>query len=239
MSDPMAVFPVNDGPSAEVLLAEANHRVANYLGILSGLVETRRMAVARGSPTLTRDQVGHMLDGIAAKIASMAQLHRALAYRRGEADVSLGDYLTQSCSVVIATLGIADRVRFSSTLAKCGKVSAGQAQSVALIVNELLMNALKYAHPTGIPVQFRLACRRDDDGQIIIETEDDGVGLPDGFDVTRDGGLGFKVIRTLVDSLGGRFEANSDSLGTSFRFAFPGAGRSPARQGPPQLSIVA
>lgn len=202
--------------------AEANHRIANQLGILAGLVETQRIAVSKGPELLTSDQVGHLLDGIAAKIASVAQLHRTLAHSCDVVHVDLGKYLAESCSVIIATLGIGDRVLTSFDLDEGCNVSAEQAQSVALIVNEVLTNALKYAHPTGIPVQFRLACRSIDDGQVIIEIEDDGVGLPDGFDMVRDGGFGFRLIRTLVDSLDGSLDVTSDSLGTSIRFIFRG-----------------
>jgi two-component sensor histidine kinase len=216
---------------AEILwdraLAEANHRIANQLGILAGMVAAQRVAVSRGPGLLTSDQVGHLLDGIAGKIASVAQLHRTLAGRSDAVHVDLGKYLAESCSVIISTLGIGERLRISFVLDERCNVSAEQAQSVALIVNEILTNALKYAHPTGIPVQFRLACRSADDGQVIVETEDDGVGLPDGFDMSRDGGFGFRLIRTLVDSLDGNFDVESDSLGTLFRFTFRGVRCSP------------
>jgi two-component sensor histidine kinase len=228
-----------NGSRVDRLIAESNHRIANHLALLAGTVQTRRMALSRGPEALSRDQVGEMLEEIAAKIASVAHLHRTLARPRQARKVELGKYLAESCSVVISTLGVGGRLRVLYMLEAGCDVTAEQAQSLALIVNELLMNALKYAHPSGVPVELRLACRSEPDGQVILDVEDDGVGLPEGFDVARDGGLGFTLIRTLVNSLAGSFSANSDSLGTSFRFVFGGIRCARAAAGTASPSVLA
>jgi two-component sensor histidine kinase len=88
-------------------------------------------------------------------------------------------------------------------------------------VNEVLMNAVKHAHPTGIPVQMRLACRRLGKTGLEIEIEDDGIGLPENFDHKSGGGVGFTLIRALANTLNATLTVESDSLGTSFRMAVP------------------
>jgi two-component sensor histidine kinase len=82
------------------------------------------------------------------------------------------------------------------------------------------MNAVKHAHPTGIPVQITLVCDRNSQGNLAIEISDDGVGLPENFDVEKAGGVGFRLIRSLADRLRANLTVESDSLGLTFRLVF-------------------
>ena len=83
------------------------------------------------------------------------------------------------------------------------------------------MNAIKYAHPSGIPVRIEIACSRKADGGLLLTISDDGVGLPEGFDAEQDGGMGFKMIRTLAGSLKAGLEIQSTSLGLSLCLDVP------------------
>jgi two-component sensor histidine kinase len=83
------------------------------------------------------------------------------------------------------------------------------------------MNAVKHAHPTGLPISFEIACTRSKDGGLVLEVGDDGIGLPEGFDTATDGGLGFRLIRALADKLNARLAIESDALGLQFRLRVP------------------
>ncbi len=83
------------------------------------------------------------------------------------------------------------------------------------------MNAVKHAHPTGVPVQITLACHRDSRGCLRIELGDDGVGLPEGFDAGKAEGVGFRLIRSLADKLDAALSIESDSLGLTFYLTLP------------------
>jgi two-component sensor histidine kinase len=50
---------------------------------------------------------------------------------------------------------------------------------------------------------------------------DDGVGLPEGFDPAKDGGIGFQIIRTLTAEIDGLLDVSSDNLGATFRLQVP------------------
>ncbi len=50
---------------------------------------------------------------------------------------------------------------------------------------------------------------------------DDGVGLPEGFDPAKDGGIGFQIIRTLTAEIDGLLDVSSDNLGATFRLKVP------------------
>jgi two-component sensor histidine kinase len=83
---------------------------------------------------------------------------------------------------------------------------AQQATSCALIINELVQNAVEHAF-AGLPggsIVVRLAEQGD---SLYIEIQDDGRGLPIDFDLARQGGLGLQIVRSLVrEDLKGEFE---------------------------------
>jgi two-component sensor histidine kinase len=209
-----------DGEHVSNLATESDHRIANHLTLLVSLVQMQRKALSAGPATMARADVSELLREIAGKIVSVAHLHRTLAHQRQDARVDLGRYLSENCSTLVSSLELNSRVRIRRKIDGDCYVAPEQAQSIALIVTEVLMNAIKHAHPTGIPVAIKLACRRGDSKQLVVEVEDDGIGLPEGFDPMTGGGIGFKVIRSLAASAGAKMSVNSDSLGTSFQFAF-------------------
>jgi two-component sensor histidine kinase len=210
------------GTVAREFMMEANHRIANHLTLVMSMVQLQAASIARGPETLTRQDVHGVLRETAGKIASVAHLHRKLAEAGNGDRIDLDNYLIESCAYLISSLALKGRVGFVQLLDKDCYVTSQQAQSIGLIVSEVMMNAVKHAHPSGIPVQIRLVCRRGKDHSLLVEIEDDGVGLPENFDPVSGGGVGFTLIRSLAKTLGATLTVESDSLGTSFRLLIPG-----------------
>lgn len=221
----MALIDFTDSPRGSVavvdLAKEANHRISNHLTLIASMVQVQASSVARGPATLSRLEVRSLLRETAGKITSVAHLHRKLAEQERADQIELGGYLIESCAILISSLALKERVGFVQQLETNCYVSPQQAQAIGLIVNEVMMNAVKHAHPTGIPVQMRLACRRLRDEGFEIEIEDDGVGLPEDFDYKSASGVGFTLIRALANTLNAILTVESDSLGTSFRMTVP------------------
>src|SRR6202035_907999 len=113
----------------------------------------------------------------------------------------IADYLRDIAEGIVSTVsgGGQTELRFASDH-NC-LVSPERALVLGLIVGELLTNAVKYAHPAGVPGKVGVACRKDRKRNIIIEVWDDGVGLPEGIDPKKNGNLGFRLVRTLVEQL--------------------------------------
>jgi two-component sensor histidine kinase len=66
-----------------------------------------------------------------------------------------------------------------------GYIDPRHARHAGLITAELLTNASKYAHPTGLPVKVNVHCETNDDGSFLVAVTDDGVGFPENFDPSR------------------------------------------------------
>jgi two-component sensor histidine kinase len=203
------------------LLREANHRISNHLALLAGMVQTHANAVAKGAGTISRETASAMLQETAGKIVSIGHLHRRLAEQPHKGELNLCDYLIEACATLVSSLGLNKRVSLVQRLSANCNVSPEQAQQIGLMVSEILMNAVKHAHPTGIPVQMALDCRREENGRLTIEVGDDGVGLPEGSDTNMKGGVGFKLIRSLAQALKADLRIESDSLGLTFFITLP------------------
>lgn len=203
------------------LISEANHRVANHLTLLANLVQSQAAAVAKGPAQLTRDDVQDILREVAGKVVGIGHLHRRLAELPQDATIDLGDYLIESSHAFVKSLALQTRIGIVHRLdARC-PAKAEQVQPIALIVGEIIMNAVKHAHPTGLPVEILIYCGRNAQGRVVVEVEDDGVGFPENFDPMKDGGTGMRLIRHLAASIDAELDIDSDSLGTCFRIALP------------------
>ena len=89
-----------------------------------------------------------------------------------------------------------------------------------LIINELISNALKHAFKGRegrgtISVHFnKVGCR------YVLEISDDGVGLPEGFEVESSSSMGMEIVSILTQQLDGRLKYESDN-GSRFEISFP------------------
>jgi two-component sensor histidine kinase len=136
-------------------------------------------------------------------------------------DVDIGFRLQEVCAALIESPACAGRVSLSQTVIGDALVRADCAGPIMLIVGEAVTNAVKYAHPTGVPGKVHVDCRRDKDGALLIEVADDGVGLPEGFNPATDGDFGFKLMRGLSDRLGAVLTFVSESLGLRMTLRVP------------------
>jgi two-component sensor histidine kinase len=203
------------------LAAEANHRVANSLTLLGGLVRMQAKAAGRADKPFTNAEVRLMLDGIAARVATLGQLHRTLAHMPADGAIAINGHLREiGTNLVNAFSSEQQPMSIHYAGGEC-LVLTRHVQSIALILCEILTNAMKYAHPTGMPVKISLLCEASSKGALELTISDDGIGLPEGFDMTKNGGLGFQIIRALSSDLGANFDVFSDNLGSTFRLSVP------------------
>jgi two-component sensor histidine kinase len=194
------------------LAGEADHRIANSLASISGLVRVRASAMSAS------DDPKRFLLEIADRIETVAALHRLMAQSEND-KIQIATYLQQVCGKLSRALAPA-----KTSLDICSSsdqaVPFRVALPLGLIVGELFSNSLKYAHPTGLPSKITISCESDLDA-IHIVYEDDGVGFPEDFDVSRDGNLGLRFIHSLVSQVGGMHEWSSDPLGIRFELRIP------------------
>jgi two-component sensor histidine kinase len=221
MSAPQIIPFHPPAPIELALIREAHHRVANQLSMLANLVQVQVINAGKGPAAYPREQVQGMLREVASKVITVGHLQRRLAEEPGGRDIDLANYLIENSRALIKSLSLESRVGIVHRLGGSCPVKPDQTQPVALIVAEIIMNAVKHAHPTGIPVEISMRCERNAQGRLVVEIEDDGVGFPEGFDPKNGGGAGFRLMRVLAASINADLDISSDSLGARFVLTLP------------------
>jgi two-component sensor histidine kinase len=203
------------------MMAEANHRIANSLSVLVGMVRMQASSVKKKAESYSNAEVRHLLDGIAARINTISQLHRIISQAGADGAISLKPHLHDVTDALVAALSSPEQaVRVVYTGGDC-MVQMRQVQPIVLMLCEIFINAMKYAHPSGVPLIMLVDCSVSGDGRLVLTISDDGVGLPEGFDPLQSGGMGFRVMRSLAAEVGGELQIQSTHLGLSFRLSLP------------------
>jgi two-component sensor histidine kinase len=203
-------------------LAESNHRIANALAELSAVLMHQFRVIEMGPETIPRELVGDLIRDMAGRIAALGRLHRLLSGPAVHGEVELGALLSEVIDGFDATGLFGDRLHVHLNVEKC-QVSADQASMLIQVFAEAATNAVKHAHPSGLPVELSIAGARTPEGDLLLHVADDGVGLPENFDEERDAGHGLRLVRGLVEYAGGRLTLKSDPLGLSLSIELPGA----------------
>ncbi len=203
------------------IAAEANHRIANSLTLLVGMVRMQAVSVKKNPAPMTNAEVRVLLDGIAARINTIAQLHRLLSYTAADGVISLRPHLQEITDALVAALSSPEQmVRVVHVGSDC-MMQMRQVQPVILILCEIFINAVKYAHPAGVPLVMTVDCSVGGDGLLALTISDDGVGLPEGYDPLQAKGMGFRVMRSLATEIGADLQMQSTHLGLTTRLSLP------------------
>lgn len=195
-------------------VVESNHRIANHLSAVVVFAQKEAAKLSAGSELVRREDAVAAIKSLGSKVAAVSTLHCALAASAQRAEVDLAHILEEASRPLRELYG--DRLRLETSIAAGCAVAGEQGFVLALAFAEIVTNAVKYAHPTGLPVEVSVVGAATADGRIRLEISDDGVGLPDGFDPERDSGVGMKMVRYMVDSVGGELGTTSDALGLNF-----------------------
>jgi two-component sensor histidine kinase len=91
-------------------------------------------------------------------------------------------------------------------------------RTIGLMMHELIMNALKHAHPAKAAGVVEVSCVTEPDGTVSLIVADDGVGFPEAFDHKAANSFGMRLTRKLAAQLGGELSFESTDLGLTCRF---------------------
>ena len=179
--------------------SEANHRIANSLSLVAAQLraERRELHDAEAVEALKRAET---------RLLAISDFHASL-YRDGDEPVDFVARLTERLPVIREALGV-----------ECGLVVDGvgasamtndRAMRLMTVVSELILNATKHGRDGAGRIRVDLDVSRAPDGRLRIVLRDRGAGLPDGFCMTGNGGMGLRVVSTVVQQLGGTIEAET------------------------------
>lgn len=176
----------------ETLLRELYHRTKNNMQVISSMLGLEAFQI--DDPA-----VQTVFSEIQSRIHSMALVHQMLYQSQDLSRINVGDYLRLLSNALLDSYGVpVGRVMLALDVDDVW-MSIDAAIPCGLIVNELVSNALKYAFPGDRAGTVELSLTRLPDGDIVLGVCDDGVGVPEGFDLRRCDTLGMLTILSLAE----------------------------------------
>ncbi len=182
--------------SMDATIREIHHRVKNNLQTVSSMlrIQGRRLE----SP-----EAKAAIDESVRRIQSIAIIHEMLAASGGD-EVELAEVIQPIMAMAETSLVASDRpIRFR-LVGEGPTLSASKASSLAVVVTELLQNAIEHGFPPGTDGGAITVELVNGPTELRVRVHDDGIGVPDDFDAATTGGLGLTIISTLMSGeLGG------------------------------------
>ena len=191
----------------DVLLEELQHRIANSLTIIASIILMKARTVQSEETRLHLQDAHKRVMSIA---AVQQQLHAS-----GVGTSEVAPYLSRLCET-LATSMIGDSRPISlKVIGDDGSATSRQAESLGLIVTELVMNALKHAFPgENIVGQITVAYERAG-ANWKLSVSDNGIGKPDGVFAQGKSGLGTGIVKALSHQLDAQVETVAGPQGTT------------------------
>jgi two-component sensor histidine kinase len=187
--------------SKDATIREIHHRVKNNLQTISSLLRLQARRI--GS-----DEARAVINESVRRIRTIALVHETLS-REAADDVPFIEIVRPLLRLAEDGLQSPERpVRFRVE-GDGGKLPAATATPLAIVLTELLQNAIAHAFPerNGERPDHVVVLLDHDDSELVVRVIDDGVGVPDGFSSADAQSLGLTIVRTLVTTeLGGSIE---------------------------------
>jgi two-component sensor histidine kinase len=203
----------------QVLLREITHRVKNGLAIVASMLKLQASEV--NDPVLTLH-----LEEAAYRVSAVAKAHERIHQTNGPDRLDLGAYVRDVCQ----DLNEATPLRHIEVAVDPGiDVKTDRAVPLALMVNELITNAAKYAYQDQSGTVWVRVARGADD-TIELSVRDEGQGLPADFELRRAPGLGMRILGAFSRQLDATIEVRRLDPGTEFVVTSPREPKSNSRQ---------
>jgi PAS domain S-box-containing protein len=215
---------------------EIHHRIKNNLQVISSLLDLQAEKFNKRE-CIQDSEILEAFRESQNRVISMALIHEEL-YKGGETNtLNFSPYLQRLVENLFRTyrLGNID-ISLKLDLEENILFDMDTAVPLGIIVNELTSNSLKHAFPDRNKGEIQIKLRRDENRECISSIEeiknenckstafvltisDNGVGIPENFEIEDLDSLGFQLVASLVDQLGGEFELKRNN-GTEFTIRF-------------------
>ena len=199
----------------EVLLKEIHHRVKNNFQIISSLLNLQ-------SKLIRDDHALEVFKESKNRIRSMALIHEKLYQSKNLAQIDFANYIKTLVSRLYQSYSTDSNAISLVYDVEQVSIRIDDAIPCGLVINELISNSLKYGFPSDWKGKgkIRIALHQKEKGQVELAISDNGIGLPEAFDVGKPESLGLRLVHILVDEqLGGKTEIDRRK-GTRFKIVF-------------------
>jgi two-component sensor histidine kinase len=148
----------------------------------------------------------------------MAMIHESLYRTTNFSSINFSNYIQNISSNLLASFRSNEElISFSTDLSSVDLI-LDQAIPCGLMVNELITNTIKYAFPDNRKGEIKIKLE-EIENVIHLIVEDNGIGLPEDFNIENLESLGLQLVVSLTEQLNGNIEIFK-SNGTKFLITF-------------------
>ena len=190
----------NQNEEKEFLLKEVHHRVKNNLEIISSLL-------ALQSSQIEDQNVLNVMEASQHRIHSIGMIHKKLYAGENLAAIEMKDYFSHLADYIVDAFGMQNQVDIAVNMKEL-ELDVDIAIPIGLIVNELLVNSLKYAFPDNRRGKIHISLKQT--GTLVqLDVKDDGIGHKK-ENKAIETGFGTRLIKLLTKQLEGKMLLNID-----------------------------
>ncbi len=196
----------------ETLIAEVHHRVKNNLAVITSLLN---LQMNQAKNDYTKDVLLESKN----RVSSMALIHQKLYQHSNVEQIDFDSYAKELVEEIKHSYPRSSTEKIDVQLdAEHLPLSLTKAVPCGLILNELLSNCYKHAFPQGKngKIIIRFFSMPEISKRFVLEVEDDGIGIPTGFEMSKQESLGMTIIHSLAGQLDGKFEIMKKEKGGTF-----------------------
>ena len=205
---------------------EIHHRIKNNLQVISSLLDLQAEKF-KDRKNIMDSEVLDAFREIQHRVISMALIHEELHEGNGGDTVGFSSYLGKLVENIFLTyrLGNTD-ISLNMDLEENFFFDMDTAVPLGMIINELFSNSLKHAFSGRAKGEIQIKLRREGNKKdrckstsFTLDVSDNGVGIPENFEIESLNSLGFQLVASLVDQLDGEFVLKRDN-GMKFTMRF-------------------
>lgn len=187
----------------EWLIKEIHHRVKNNLQIVISLLNTQ-------SAYLSDDKAHAAIRESQHRMQSIAFIHQKLYQSESRALIEAHIYINELIDYLSQSFDVGRRICFERNLTDL-ELDVSRAVPIGLILNEAITNSIKYAFPNDSDgcISVSLCCVEENSFRLSIS--DNGVGLPDDFEMAKCRSLGMNLMRGLCKQIGSTLILKNDN----------------------------
>jgi len=197
----------------DALLREVYHRTKNNMQVVCSILHLQ-------SESEEDERLASLLTEAENRVMSMGLIHEMLYKSKSLTQINLAEFIKDFISHLDITYVPDDKkVSYTFNLTDV-PINIDSAVPCGLILNELLTNVFKHAFPEDDFGKISITLNMDIDKNVICVITDNGIGLPDGFDLKKINTFGLTIASDIVEKqLLGKIEL-VDSEGAGFKFSF-------------------
>ncbi|SDE02036.1 Two-component sensor histidine kinase, contains HisKA and HATPase domains [Mucilaginibacter pineti] len=200
----------------EWLIKEIHHRVKNNLQIVMSLLQQQAAYV-------DNEKALEAIQNSENRMQSISLIHQKL-YQSDSLDlISMPEYMDEQISYLKSSFDLDKRIYFEKQVDAI-ELDVLQAVPLALIFNEAVTNAIKYAYPDNKIGTIRIHLHRTEQDRAVLKIIDHGVGITAGFNFGKIKSLGMNLMKGLSKQLGGKLEienTNGVTINVTFKITKP------------------